>query len=127
MAAVELLIARNPDPDSRLPYLLRLPLGEACCSAPPGRGRAHRRCTATPFSAATVGMVLQKTCRTTNFTTGQVVNVNATVDVNYGGGKVARFCRQFITTGMSAGGDSDSLVLDTEEGVAGLLFAGRRW
>jgi ERCC4 domain len=25
---VELLIARNPDPDSRLPYLLRLPLGE---------------------------------------------------------------------------------------------------
>jgi hypothetical protein len=24
---VELLIARNPDPDSRLPYLLRLPLG----------------------------------------------------------------------------------------------------
>jgi hypothetical protein len=26
--AVELLIARNPDPDSRLPYLLRLPLAE---------------------------------------------------------------------------------------------------
>jgi hypothetical protein len=25
---VELLIARNPDPDSRLPYLLRLPLGD---------------------------------------------------------------------------------------------------
>jgi hypothetical protein len=26
-AGVELLIARNPDPDSRLPYLLRLPIG----------------------------------------------------------------------------------------------------
>jgi hypothetical protein len=25
---VELLIARNPDPDSRLPYLLRLPIGD---------------------------------------------------------------------------------------------------
>ncbi|GAB3267036.1 hypothetical protein GCM10027456_51610 [Kineosporia babensis] len=25
---MELVIARNPDPDSRLPYLLRLPLGE---------------------------------------------------------------------------------------------------
>lgn len=28
MAAVELLIANNPDPDSRLPYLLWLPLGD---------------------------------------------------------------------------------------------------
>ena len=28
LRAVELLIAVNPDPDSRLPYLMRLPLGD---------------------------------------------------------------------------------------------------
>jgi hypothetical protein len=28
MVVVELLVARNPDPDSRLPYLIRVPLGE---------------------------------------------------------------------------------------------------
>ena len=45
---VELLIAVNPDEDSRLPYLLRVPLaGGTWCSAPRGPGRAPRRCTAT--------------------------------------------------------------------------------
>ena len=76
------------------------------------------------YSAPKVGDVLQKTGRTTNFTTGQVQNINATVDVNYGAGRVARFCRQVVTTAMSAGGDSGSLVTDLDEGGVGLLFAG---
>lgn len=37
---------------------------------------------------------------------------NATVNVNYGGGQVATMCRQIITSNMSAGGDSGSLLLD---------------
>lgn len=72
----------------------------------------------------TVGTVLQKTGRTTNYTTGRITAVNATVDVNYGGGKVARFRDQILTTPMSAGGDSGSLVADRDNFAVGLLFAG---
>ena len=46
------------------------------------------------------------------------------MDVNYGGGRVARFAEQIITKAMSAGGDSGSLVMDREERAVGLLFAG---
>lgn len=75
------------------------------------------------FVAPNVNDLVQKTGRTTNFTTGRVTNINATVDVNYDGG-VARFARQTITTAMSAGGDSGSLVTNLDEEGVGLLFAG---
>ncbi len=68
--------------------------------------------------------IVEKTGRTTNFSTGEIIALNATVDVNYGGGRVARFARQIVTTCMSAGGDSGSLVCDIKEGAVGLLFAG---
>lgn len=79
---------------------------------------------ASAAKAATVGMLLKKTGRTTSFTTGRVTAVSATVNVNYGGGQVAKFCNQIITTNMSAGGDSGSLVLDFQNNPVGLLFAG---
>ena len=44
---MELLIATNPDPESSLRYLLRLPLAGGLCFAPPELGRAPRRSTAT--------------------------------------------------------------------------------
>ncbi len=72
----------------------------------------------------TVGTLLHKTGRTTNYTTGRITAVNATVDVNFGGGRVARFRDQILTTPMSAGGDSGSLVADRENYAVGLLFAG---
>lgn len=74
--------------------------------------------------AAQVGMLVKKTGRTTNFTTGRVTALGATVNINYGAGKVAKFCNQIVTTAMSAGGDSGSLVLDLENNPVGLLFAG---
>lgn len=74
--------------------------------------------------AATVGQLLKKTGRTTHFTTGKVTAINSTVNVNYGGGNVAKFCNQIVTTDMSAGGDSGSIVLDTDNNPVGLLFAG---
>lgn len=44
--------------------------------------------------------------------------------MNYGGGRLARFKDQLVTTPISAGGDSGSLVT-TEDNIAiGLLFAG---
>jgi len=71
-----------------------------------------------------VGELVQKTGRTTNYTTGRVTAINATVNVNYGAGRIARFIRQIVTTNMSAGGDSGSLVLDHNENALGLLYAG---
>lgn len=71
-----------------------------------------------------VGDYVQKTGRTTNYTTGRVTSINATVNVNYGGGRVARMARQIVTTAMSAGGDSGSLLLDMDGYAVGLLFAG---
>ena len=78
----------------------------------------------TAAATAKVGTLVKKTGRTTNFTTGRVTAINATVNVNYGSGNVAKFCRQIVTTDMSAGGDSGSLVLDWQNNPIGLLFAG---
>ena len=72
----------------------------------------------------TVGTLVKKTGRTTNLTTGRITAVNATIDVNFGGGKVARFREQIVTTNMSAGGDSGSLVMTLDNVAVGLLFAG---
>jgi len=71
-----------------------------------------------------VGDIVQKTGRTTNFTIGRITVIKATVDVGYGGGLVARFRDQIITTNMSAPGDSGSLVTTLDNVAVGLLFAG---
>ena len=86
-----------------------------------------------PRARLKVGDRVKKTGRTTNYTLGRVIATNATIDVNYGGGKVARFLDQIVTTNISAGGDSGSLVLSSAPGsqagthddfAVGLLFAG---
>lgn len=71
-----------------------------------------------------LGMTLYKTGRTTGHSSGQVIGINATVMVHYGGGKVAKFCKQILTTAMSQGGDSGSLMVDQDGYAVGLLFAG---
>jgi len=68
---------------------------------------------------------VHKTGRTTSYTTGRITAINATIDVNYGGGRIARFRDQIVTTNMSAGGDSGSVVAERQDNRAvGLLFAG---
>ena len=73
-----------------------------------------------------VGMEVKKYGRTTQLTRGTIQQVNAMVRVNYGAGKIAVFDEQIITSAMSAGGDSGSVVLmDSDENIlVGLLFAG---
>jgi hypothetical protein len=71
-----------------------------------------------------VGTLVKKTGRTTNLTMGRITAINATIDVGYSGGKTARFKDQFVATGMSAGGDSGSLVTTMDNVAVGLLFAG---
>jgi len=70
-----------------------------------------------------VGDLVKKTGRTTNFSTGRIISVDATIDVGYGIG-TARFRDQIVTTNISAGGDSGSLVTSLDDVAVGLLFAG---
>lgn len=71
-----------------------------------------------------VGTLIKKTGRTTNFTLGRITAINATVDINFRQFGFARFRDQIITTSMSAGGDSGSLILTLDNVAIGLLFAG---
>jgi hypothetical protein len=74
---------------------------------------------------ALVGQRVVKAGRTTQVTSGRVLAVNATVVVGpYAGGGFGVFAQQIITTGMSAGGDSGSLLMDRDLNAVGLLFAG---
>lgn len=76
-------------------------------------------------ASATLGMAVRKSGRTTGLTTGTITVLNATVDVSYGVGRAARFENQIVTTAMSQGGDSGSLLVAGNAGQAvGLLFAG---
>jgi hypothetical protein len=74
---------------------------------------------------ARLGMPVRKFGRTTGLTTGTVKVLDATITINYFNGCQARFERQIITTPMSQGGDSGSLLVDGSAPLAvGLLFAG---
>ena len=76
------------------------------------------------FSDAIVGEKVKKSGRTSGLTEGTVSSTDALVNVNYGDGKMATFIDQIMTTAMSEGGDSGSVVLNEVNEVVGLLFAG---
>lgn len=73
---------------------------------------------------AELGMAVQKSGRTTGYTTGTIQQIDVTVNVQYGGGRIAQFTDQLIAGDMSQGGDSGSAVLDMDNHIVGLLFAG---
>ncbi len=80
--------------------------------------------TITGVARAALGDAVKKSGRTTGLTTGEILQVDVTVDVSYGSGKVAQFTDQLLSGPMSAGGDSGSAVLNNEDQLVGLLFAG---
>lgn len=73
---------------------------------------------------AELGTRVRKSGRTTGLTMGEIVQVDVTVDVGYGEGRTARFADQLMAGAMSQGGDSGSAVVDVENNIVGLLFAG---
>jgi hypothetical protein len=76
------------------------------------------------IAEAALGTPLKKSGRTTELTTGAVLQTDVTVRVSYGTGRVATFTDQLMAGAMSQGGDSGSAVLDDEDRIIGLLFAG---
>lgn len=73
---------------------------------------------------AFVGQQVIKAGRTTQVTVGRVLAVDATIVVSGYPGGAAQFRQQIVTTAMSAGGDSGSLLMDSNLNAVGLLFAG---
>lgn len=78
----------------------------------------------TGVAEATLNMAVKKMGRTTGFTTGTIEQIDVAARVNYGTNKVATFVDQIIAGAMSQGGDSGSVVLNSDNKVVGLLFAG---
>jgi len=75
---------------------------------------------------AQVGDAVKKFGWTTKHTIGEVIGIDGSVQVQYGEGKIATFEDQLILdpAGFSAGGDSGSAILNEQNQVVGLLFAG---
>ena len=71
-----------------------------------------------------LGMAIKKSGRTTGFTTGEIQQIDVTANVQYGAGQIALFTDQLLAGAMSQGGDSGSAVLDDNNRLTGLLFAG---
>lgn len=86
--------------------------------------------TARVLSVDDLGVSLQKTGRTTGYTEGVVESLFATTRVQYDLFKQATFVDQIIASQPSSkepfsdGGDSGSLIYDSNKRVVGLLFAG---
>ncbi|WP_407523286.1 hypothetical protein [Methylobacterium oryzisoli] len=94
-----------------------------------GSAMHYFSCGAQPVPAR-VGLMVGKSGRTTQLTSGRVIDVSASIRVNYGQGQVANFRDQITIRGnqtrFSQGGDSGSLVWtwDAARRPVGLLFAG---
>ena len=73
---------------------------------------------------AKIGMEVEKSGRTTEYTQGRVMSINTTIKVKYTMGLVT-FKNQIQTTSMSKGGDSGSCLFEQKsKRPVGLLFAG---
>jgi hypothetical protein len=100
--------------------------GDLGASTPPGGYGAPNSSTLD----ATLNMAVQKYGRTTGLTTGKVVGINVTVQVQYSNG-IATFVNQVQIRGdrggaFSKAGDSGSLIVtrDAAKNPVALLFAG---
>lgn len=77
-------------------------------------------------ASAALNQTVRKYGRTTGQTSGKVVGLNATVIVEYGPGKNARFVGQIViqSASFSRPGDSGALIVNGTLRPVGLLFAG---
>ena len=117
------VVAQAAIPENQLDAALGLPLQANMFS-----GAIQQIGQPTGIMPTSLGMRVRKYGRTTQYTEGVVTLINATVDVAYNtlaGKRTARFVGQVMTSGMSQGGDSGSLIVDTNsQNAVGLLFAG---
>jgi hypothetical protein len=75
------------------------------------------------IASAAINQDVQKCGRTTGLTTGKVIALHGSFTIGYEFGQ-ARFNDCIVLSGMSAGGDSGSVIMDKSMNAVGLLFAG---
>ena len=74
---------------------------------------------------ASLSLLVRKSGRTTGILNGEVRVLDTTVQIEYGAGRTAIFEDQILTSPISQGGDSGSLLVTADSNLAvGLLFAG---
>lgn len=73
--------------------------------------------------AVDLGSNVKKSGRTTGYTEGRIIQIDVTTSVMYGQ-KPTMFRGQLMANGMSQPGDSGAAILDEDNYVVGLLFAG---
>lgn len=71
-----------------------------------------------------LGMQVKKSGRTTGLTNDTIEQIDVSANVSYGTNKVALFTDQLLAGAMSQGGDSGSAVLNENNKLVELLFAG---
>lgn len=76
------------------------------------------------FAEAHIADVIQKSGATSEVNQGTVLDTTAPARVSYGSGRTAAFEDQIVTTAIASPGDSGSLVLNMENGLVGVVFAG---
>ena len=83
----------------------------------------HLNAELSGFGTAKVKQSVQKCGRTTGYTAGRVIALHGefTVGYDFGG---ASFNNCIVTSSMSKGGDSGSMIMDMDMRAIGLLFAG---
>ena len=79
------------------------------------------------IAEADLGETVQKSGRTTGYTKGRIIQVDVTTSVMYGGRISLTFPGNSMADGMSAPGDSGSIVLNENKHVVWLLFAGSQY
>jgi len=77
------------------------------------------------FIKPELNMMVRKSGRSSSYTTGNINILDASIQVKYGPDRTATFENQIVTSPMSIGGDSGSLLVAVDSPMAvGLLFAG---
>lgn len=75
-------------------------------------------------AAGELDVAVQKSGRTTSYSTGIILIQHVVLRVDYGDAGVCLFTDQLVSDILSGPGDSGSLVLDMQNRAVGLLFAG---
>jgi len=128
-------LGQNP-PVNKVDAAIASPLDGITDPGRPILGIPEYREEAFPMTLPKLGMKVVKSGRTTGVVRGEITGVDASVIVNYGKGKRAKFVGQFTTTPaigepgdsgsaiLFSEGDAGSVAVDENGDIIGLLFAG---
>lgn len=88
------------------------------------------RCDEVKFlglSEPKIGQKVKKCGRTTGFRTGEIRSINATVNISNNKSKNHIYKNQILTTLMTCPGDSGSILVDENNMIVGMFFAGDQY